>query len=160
MNWVHFTIGALLLWGSYSIFGAKATNVHGQNVTIAFEAVVFVVLAVLVSVGNLQQYKMVTTTSAVNATIMAMMSVGGFYCLLTAIRLSPANVGMITLIPAMYPIITLLLIGVTVKHLPHFLPDAKPVAFQQVVGAIIAVSGIIIANWEKNWGDKIIHLFK
>lgn len=92
MTWIVATIITTVLWGSYSIFGEKATSVHGEKVSFIFELIGMIVIACIVfgTLGGFADFKKVTNASAVNAIIMGLMVAAGTFTLLYAMRTAPS----------------------------------------------------------------------
>lgn len=107
MNWFIPSLGALLLWGTYQIPCTTAGSIHGEKVNMAFETVGFILLTViaLVSSNAWSDFHKITGKSAVNGAIFALMSAGGFYLMLYALRVAPAKLPIISLISGMFPFV-------------------------------------------------------
>lgn len=138
MDWKVASVIVLVLWGTYGIFGSKATEVHGEKVTVVFETVAFILLALVAAGSAMGDFQKVTTRSFINASVMGLMSAGGFYFFLYAMRLSPQNLGVITMTTGLYPVITVLVM--------HFL--GQHLAPQQWLGVALATAGLALVNWK------------
>lgn len=143
MDWKFASFGALLLWGTYGIFGAKAGEVHGEKVNMAFEAfaMVLVSLFVLFAIKNATaDFSKITLQSSIFALIMGLMSAGGMFLQLYALRVAPDQVGLIILISGMFPMITVITTYFMGQHFTA----------QQWIGICFAVFGLILINLPKN----------
>ncbi|MBI2633652.1 MAG: EamA family transporter [Parcubacteria group bacterium] len=140
MNWFISSLAALMLWATYGIFGAKATEVHGEKVSMIFEAIAFLLIAIIVVLSaDLKDFQKITSKSFTNATLMGIASSGGFYLLLYALRLSPERMPLIILITGLYPVLTVII--------THFI--GKPLSMNQWFGIIFVAAGLILINWKK-----------
>jgi drug/metabolite transporter (DMT)-like permease len=143
MNWLLSSIGALILWGLYSIFGDKATQVHGERISFLFEASAMVILAVTVFLlwGNFQEFKKITAFSAMNASVMAFMTSGAAFLVLLAFRLAPNThtIPQIVLIAGFYPVVT----AIT----SYFFLDAR-LSTTQWIGVALSAVALFLINWK------------
>lgn len=139
MNWQVTSLMALLSWGIYSIFGNKATAVHGEKISILFETIAFIVLAAVVNTGSWSNIHKITFPSAVNASIMGILSATGFYLVLKAMSLSPQNMPIIVFVAGLYPLITVVAMHFMGTHLSTY----------QWTGIGLATIGLILINWPK-----------
>jgi|GEM_PF-1348216 len=155
MNWLFCTIGTLILWGTYTIFANKANLIHGDKITLLFEAAAFVVLALAVSGSSRSDFHRVTIESAVYATIMAIMSAGGFYLLLMAFNKAPERFTMIAFSTAMYPVITVIVASLILKFKPELMAEAKAMTPVQFFGVVMAITGLVLINWDSAWTAKL-----
>ena len=126
------------MWGVYSIPGNKATEVHGEKVTLIFETVAFILLCGLVSLRATGDLAKITMSSAVNASVMGILSAGGFYFMLMAMNASPKNLTTIVLIAGSYPAVTAIA--------SHFL--GQPLSLSQWVGVATVMTGLVLVNWK------------
>lgn len=138
MGYLSLSIVTLLLWGTYALFANRATAVHGEKVTMAFEAAAFAVLALLACGSARSDFGRVTGRSALDAACMGLMSAGGFYLLLKALRLEPTRVGTITLITGLYPIVTVFAAAIA---------GQQPLTTRSALGALLATCGIVLVSW-------------
>lgn len=138
MGYLPLSIVTLLLWGTYALFANRATAVHGEKVTMAFEAAAFAVLAIIACGSARNDFGRVTGRSAFDAACMGLMSAGGFYLLLKALRLEPTRVGTITLITGLYPIVTVFAAAIA---------GQQPLTPRTVLGTLLAASGIVLVSW-------------
>lgn len=143
MNWVYPSIGALILWGLYSIFGDRATQVHGERITFLFEAagMTIMALAIFFFWGNLDEFKKVTYGSFLNASIMAIMTSAAAFLVLLAFRVSsnPNHVPQIVLIAGFYPVLTALF--------SYFLLGSR-LSLIQWVGVALSGIALFLINWK------------
>ena len=138
MDWRIATALALILWGVYTIPGTKAGEIHGEKVSFVFETAAFVLISILVMWGSVGDFQKVTRSSFINASLMGLMSAAGFYFLLMALRLSPANMPVIVLTAGMYPVITVVA--------THFL--GEHLSLQQWLGVALAPVVLTLINWK------------
>ena len=136
--WRLYAVMALAMWGVYSIPGNKATEVHGEKMTLLFETVAFVLLCALVSLRATGDFAKITAASAFNASVMGVLSAGGFYFMLSAMNASPRNLTTIVLIAGSYPAITAIV--------SHFL--GQPLSLHQWVGVGTVMTGLALVNWK------------
>lgn len=139
MGYLPLSIVTLLLWGTYALFANRATAIHGEKVTMAFEAAAFAVLAIIACGNARSDFGRVTGRSAFDAACMGLMSAGGFYLLLKALRLEPTRVGTITLITGLYPVVTVFAAAVA---------GQQPLTARSALGAILAATGIVLVSWQ------------
>lgn len=144
MTWIVATIITTVLWGSYSIFGEKATSVHGEKVSFIFELVGMIVIACIVfgTLGGFADFKKVTNASAVNAIIMGLMVAAGTFTLLYAMRTAPSinHFPVIIIIAGFYPILTAIL--------SYFFLGSK-LSLIQWTGVVLAGIALLLVNWTK-----------
>ena len=159
MNWLSCSLLTLVLWGAYTIFANKANIIHGENVTMVFETIAFIVLTIAVGASSRSDFARITPRSALYASIMGIMSAGGFYFLLLAFRKAPGELTIITLITAMYPVITFLIVGILLRVKPNLIAEAKRLTPTQLFGVVMAVAGLVLVNWDPAWSLKIKVLF-
>lgn len=138
MGYLPLSIVTLLLWGTYALFANRATAVHGEKVTMAFEATAFAILAILACSNARDDFGRVTGRSAFDAACMGLMSAGGFYLLLKALRLEPTRVGTITLITGLYPIVTVFAAAIA---------GQQPLTTRSALGTLLATCGIVLVSW-------------
>jgi drug/metabolite transporter (DMT)-like permease len=136
MDWKIASIGALLCWGVYAIFGDEAGKIHGEKVSLVFEALAFVLLSLIVISGSTTDFSRVTRNSFVLASLMGLSSAIGFYLLLYALRVSPGNLSLIIVITGAYPLITVLV---------SYFRGANMCSYQWI-GVIFVSIGIILIN--------------
>lgn len=138
MDWRIASLCVLILWGVYSIFGAKAGEIHGEKVSMVFETAGFILLTLLVAGNAIGDFQRVTIKSFVCASLMGLMSAGGFYFLLYALRVAPQNLGIIIVATGLYPVVTVVVTHFLGQHLaPH-----------QWFGVALAGAGLILATWK------------
>jgi drug/metabolite transporter (DMT)-like permease len=144
MNWIMASVVTLILWGSYSIFGEKATRVHGEKVSFIFELIGMVITASVVFAifGGINEFKKITAVSAFNATIMGLMVAIGTFTLLYAFRVMPSvdQFPVAIIIAGSYPVVTAIL--------SYFFLDSK-LSLIQWSGVILAGVAIALVNWSK-----------
>src|SRR5215469_13591898 len=97
--WLAYALLTLALWGVHTLFANKANLIHGPRVTIWFEALAFLLVALIAAAGK-SDWGYVTARSAAYAATMAALSAGGFYLLLLASRSDPGKILEITLVTA------------------------------------------------------------
>lgn len=141
--WVVYSFLTLGLWGVHTIFANKANIVHGPRVTIWFEAIAFLGIA-FIAASRTAEWSQVTIRSAVYAAMMAALSAGGFYSLLLASRSAPGKILEITLITAMYPLITVLVVTVVRHFSAKVFAEVTPMTPIQVLGVLMSVSGLAL----------------
>jgi drug/metabolite transporter (DMT)-like permease len=141
--WIAYASITLGLWGAHTIFANKANIVHGPRVTIWFEAVAFLGIA-FIAATRTTEWSHVTIRSAVYAALMAALSAGGFYSLLLASRSAPDKILEITLITAMYPLITVLVVTVVRHFSVKLVAEVTPMRPIQVLGLLMSVSGLAL----------------
>lgn len=143
MNWIYASIGALILWGLYSIFGDKATQIHGERITFLFEAGAMAIMAVVIFFfwGSLDEFKKVTIGSFLNASIMAIMTSVAAFLVLLAFRLSsnPDHIPQIVLIAGFYPVLT--------AFFSYFLLGSR-LSLIQWVGVMLSGIALFLVNWK------------
>ncbi len=143
MNWLISSVATMFLWAGYSIFGDRATDVHGEKVSLVFEMGALVVLNLVIFLlwGGLKDFDKVTSSSFVSGALMGLMSSGGLFFMLHALRVAPAHhFSSIVLITGLYPVLTAV-IG-------HFFLDAK-LSAHQWLGVGLAGLALWLINWEK-----------
>ncbi len=143
MSWIVSSIISLFLWSGYSIFGDRATDVHGEKISLFFEMGALIVLNALIFLlwGGLKDFSKITTSSFISGSLMGLMSSGGLFFLLHALRTSPPHhFSTIVLITGLYPVVTAV-IG-------HFFLDAK-LSLHQWVGVGLAGLALWLINWER-----------
>lgn len=138
MGYLPLSIVTLLLWGTYALFANRASAVHGERVTMAFEAAAFAVLAIITCSTARSDFGRMTGRSAFDAACMGLLSAGGFYLLLKALRMEPTRVGTITLITGLYPVVTVFAAAVV---------GQQPLTGRSALGAILAATGVVLVSW-------------
>jgi drug/metabolite transporter (DMT)-like permease len=144
MDWKLASLATLALWGSYTIFGNEATKVHGEKVSMMFEGLAMfgvAILVVMMADGGFRDFGQVTVKSFIFAALMGLMSAGGLYLQLYALRLAPEKVSIIALTTGMWPAVTVALVGI--------LRLGAPLLPRQWAGVILATAGLALANWAK-----------
>lgn len=111
MTWVTAALLCFLLWGISSYFGVKATKIHGENVSIAFQAAAYIIISAIASFAGRGDFKKITFASSICASLMALTSVLGLYFLFLAFRLAPpASESIAVVISGSYPLLNLLIV--------------------------------------------------
>ncbi len=107
MDWRVISLFPLVMWALYSIFASLASNAHGEKVTMVFEALAMVVVAVIVIImGGISDFGRVTKMSCAQASIMGLMSAGGIAIQFYAFRIAPVEKqGSVVMITCMFPIL-------------------------------------------------------
>lgn len=144
MDWKLASFTTLALWGSYMIFGSKATEIHGEKVSMMFEGVAMFAIALIVIItadGGLHDFGKVTLKSFIFAATMGLMSAGGLYIQLYALRIAPSQIPLIALITGMWPAVTVALVCI--------LRLGNPLLPRQWAGVGLATAGLALANWAK-----------
>ena len=130
------------MWGTYMLFGNKASETHGEKVNMALEAGMMMLVAIAAFVVNgggvLQSFSKVTSASLAYGLLMAFMSAGGIYLQFTAMRMAPNQVSLIALITGMWPVLTVLLAGM--------LKIGEPLSPKQWVGVLLSGAGLFLAS--------------
>lgn len=160
-NWFVVSLVILALWSGYLIPGNKATAIHGANVTMLIEALVFVAIAFVRLGPNFQtELAKVTFTSVALGTTMALMSGIGLMIQLNAISKWPEqmpNIGFITSLWGVgLMVITMFILVVLAK--PEWLEGATAMTKTQLVGVAVTAVGLALANWQPSWSAKFSRL--
>lgn len=144
MTWIIATIITTVLWGSYSIFGERATSIHGEKVSFVFEIIGMIIIACAVfgTLGGFSDFKKMTSASAMNAIIMGLMVSAGTFTLLYAMRTATSinQFPLIIIIAGFYPIINAIL--------AHFFLGSRLSAIQWI-GVALAGVALLLVNWTK-----------
>lgn len=137
MTWLWLSLGTLGLWGTYALFATRANAVHGELVTMAFEAAAMALIVVVQLPSLAQNIGRMTVRSAFDASAMGLMSAVGFYLLMRAIRIEPTRVGTMALITGLYPVITIVVAAVL---------GQQQMDAMKWIGAALAVTGLILVS--------------
>jgi len=144
MTWIIATLITTILWGSYSIFGEKATSIHGEKVSFVFEILGMLIVACVVfgTLGGFADFKKMTSASVMNAVIMGLMVSAGTFTLLYAMRTAPSinQFPLIIVIAGFYPIITAIL--------SYFFLGSR-LSLIQWIGIALAGVALLLVNWTK-----------
>jgi drug/metabolite transporter (DMT)-like permease len=134
----------MLLWGSYSIFGERATRIHGEKVSFVFEVLGMILIAMVVFglFGGLADFKKVTSVSITNAIIMGLLTSLGAFMLLYALRVVPSvnQVPIVVVIAGFYPVVTAIL--------SYFFLGSRLSPIQWL-GVALAGVALALVNWTK-----------
>lgn len=146
MGWRAYSLFCLFCWSIYAIFGNRATAVHGPKISLIFEALGFLILAMLAGVtGGLHDFSKITPASCVNAVLMAVASASGFYFLLQAFSAaSDRDAPLIVMITGAYPMVTVVLMRLHGTHLTGI----------KWVGVGIVAVGLLLLNWPDKVNSK------
>lgn len=133
-------IGCLIafgMWSCYGFFAERAAKVHGEKINLIFETLAFIVLSLIVNMSGIKDFDKVTATSTLNASIMGLLSAGGFYFVLHAMRVAPQkDMPLVLLISGMFPI------GAAV--ISNFI--ITPLSGVQWAGAVLVGIGMVLVN--------------
>ena len=139
MNWKIACFVALVMWSAYGFFGERAGKIHGEKINLLFETLAFIILALIAIVSGIGDFKKVTTESAVNASVMAFLSAGGFWFILYAFKAVPQQeTFLVLLISGMFPVMAAVI--------SNFL--IEPLSIQQWLGVAMAGGGLILVSWK------------
>jgi len=140
MDWKLASFAALGLWATYMIFGTEAGKIHGEKVNMCLEASAMVAVAVTALLsGGLSDFARVTPKSFAFAALMGLMSAGGLYVQLYAMRIAPQEISLIALISGMWPVATVVLVAI--------LRMGNPLLPRQWLGVAFAGIGLALVNW-------------
>ncbi len=144
MNWLIAALTGLIFWSIYSIFGDRATQIHGEKISMLFETVAFVLLLAFVATQSTNgstgfDFSKMTTRSALFGAVMGITSAAGFYCLLLAFKLGPSQTANIVLITGFYPVLTAVLLSLFGTRLSG----------TQWAGIALASVGLFLVNWKR-----------
>lgn len=144
MHWIIASIVTMLLWGSYSIFGERATRIHGEKVSFVFEVLGMIIIAVSVFAlfGGLGDFKKMTSVSITNAVLMGLLTSLGAFMLLYALRVVPSvnQVPIVVVIAGFYPIVTAIL---------AWLFLGSKLSLTQWIGVGLAGIALALVNWTR-----------
>lgn len=108
MQWLYYALAAMFLWGIEKPFTNGASRVHGFKVTLIFQTIALIFLAVFFGWSARTDFNKITFTSTCNAAFGGLMSALALYFLLRAFHTRPDKISSIALIIGAYPIITML----------------------------------------------------
>lgn len=123
------------------IFGQKATDIHGERVSMFFDGVCMMAIAVLALIGHTGDFAKMTFRSGTFALTMGLMSSLGLYVQLYAMRVGgPEKLPIVTMVTGSWPAITVVLacLFVGAKLQPH-----------QWLGVLAVAGGLTLVNWTK-----------
>ena len=139
MNWKIASLVALAMWSTYGFFGERAGKIHGEKINLLFETLAFITLALIAIVSGIGDFKKVTTDSAINASVMAFLSAGGFWFILYAFKdASQQETFLVLLISGMFPIL-----AAVISNFFIF-----PLSIWQWLGVAMAGGGLILVSWK------------
>ena len=141
MDWRTASFVVLTLWSSYMIFGQKATDIHGERVSMLFEGICMVAISIFAMIGHTSDFTKMTFRSGAFALTMGLMSAAGLYVQLYAMRVGgPEKLPIVTMITGSWPAITVVLacLFVGAKLQPH-----------QWLGVLTVAGGLTLVNWTK-----------
>jgi drug/metabolite transporter (DMT)-like permease len=137
MNWKVACCIALIAWSAYGFFGERAAKVHGDKINMIFETIAFILLALIAAIGGVNDFQKVTTNSAINGSIMGLLSAGGFWFVLYALKIAPQqDTALVLLISGMFPV------GAAV--ISNFV--ITPLSLMQWIGIALAGFGMVLVN--------------
>jgi drug/metabolite transporter (DMT)-like permease len=137
MNWKTACFVALAMWSAYGFFGERAAKVHGDKINLLFETGAFILLSLIAAASGISDFQKVTINSAWNGSIMGLLSAGGFWFVLYAMKISPQqDIALVLLISGMFPV------GAAV--ISNFVTG--PLSVFQWVGVAMAGAGMIMIN--------------
>lgn len=140
MDWRMASLLVLGLWGSYMIFGAKATEIHGERVSMFTEGLAMFFIGSLAVLGHFGDFAKMTLRSGSFATIMGLMSGLGLFIQLYALRVAPKDAWpIVSMITGSWPVVTAVLLCI--------LPGGTKLQPQQWAGVGLAAAGLILVNW-------------
>jgi uncharacterized membrane protein len=141
MTWRVASFIVLALWGSYLIFGSKATDVHGERVSMFFEGLAMMAVGIFAVIGYTDDFAKMTFRSAYFALVMGLMSAIGLYIQLYAMRVGGASqLPVIAMITGSWPAITVVLSCLILGS------KLQP---QQWLGVVAVAGGLALVNWTK-----------
>ena len=141
MDWRTASFVVLALWGSYMIFGQKATDIHEERVSMLFEGVCMMAIAVIAMIGHTGDFAKMTFRSGAFALTMGLMSGIGVYIQFYAMRVAGReNLPIVAMITGSWPAITVVLACLFVGA------KLQP---QQWLGVLTVAGGLILVNWTK-----------
>jgi drug/metabolite transporter (DMT)-like permease len=141
MSWKIACFVALVMWSAYGFFGERSAKIHGDKVNMIFETLAFIALALIAAVSGIGDFKKITINSAINASVMGLLSAGGFWFVIYALKIAPqTDTALVLLISGMFPV------GAAV--ISHFIPGIGPLSVQQWIGVAMAGGGMILVNWK------------
>lgn len=139
MNWRSISYVVLALWGTYILFGNEANKVHGEKVTMLFEGLAMIAVVFFVfATGGTGDFAKVTTKSLAFAVTMGILSAGGLYLQLVAMRMAPGQISVIAMITGMWPVLTVAIAGA--------LRIGDPLSAKQWVGVTLAATALYLVN--------------
>ncbi len=140
MDWRQLSYAGLALWGSYLIFGDKATAIHGARMSMLFEGVAMMAVALFANWNNAKDFSMVTLRSSAFGLTMGLMSAIGMMIQLYAVEAAPSKdaVPVIAMITGSWPAITVVLACL-------FLGSSLQI--QQWLGGLGVAGGLLLVNW-------------
>lgn len=137
MNWKIACWIAFAMWSVYGFFGERAAKVHGEKVNMIFETLAFILLAIAAAVSGMDDFRKTTFSSALNASIMGLLSAGGFYFVLYALRVVPQqDTALVILISGLFPIGTAIASNFIVA----------PLSIVQWIGVFLAGAGMVLVT--------------
>lgn len=140
MNWKIACLVAFAMWSVYGFFGERASKIHGEKVNLIFETLAFIFLSVIAAASGIDDFRKTTVNSAINASVMGLLSAGGFYFVLYALRVAPQqDTALVILISGLFPI------GTAVVS--HFI--LGPLSVMQWVGVSLAGAGMVLVGIPK-----------
>ena len=141
MDWRTASFVVLALWGSYMVFGGKATDIHGERVSMFFEGLAMMAVAIFAIAGHTGDFAKMTMRSGWLALTMGLMSAIGLYIQLYAMRVGGlAQLPMIAMITGSWPAITVVLAWAFVGA------RLQP---QQWLGVLAVAGGLVLVNWTR-----------
>ncbi len=110
MDWRIVSFAPLVMWSLYVVFGSLSINIHGEKVSMSFEAGAMIVAALTILIwGGFSDFKRATFTSMTFATIMGFMSAFGVLIQLYAFRIAPVDKqGVVAMIGGLFPVLAVL----------------------------------------------------
>jgi len=139
MNWRIASLVALAMWSAYGFFGERAGKIHGEKINLLFETLAFIILALIAIVSGIGDFKKVTTDSAINASVMALLSAGGFWFILYAFKVVPQQeTFLVLLISGMFPVLAAVISNFIIA----------PLSVQQWLGVAMAGGGLLLVRWK------------
>ncbi|MCX6766791.1 MAG: EamA family transporter [Candidatus Moranbacteria bacterium] len=139
MNWKIACFAALVMWSTYGFFAERAGKIHGEKINLIFETLAFIVLALIAVASGIGDIKKITTSSAIHASVMGLLSAGGFWFILYAFKVVPQQeTFLVLLISGIFPVLAAVI--------SNFL--VAPLSIYQWLGVAMAGGGLILVSWK------------
>ena len=116
MDWRIVSLGPLVLWAFYAVFGSLASRGQGENLTMIFEALAMVAVGIFaLSRMRAGEFQSATLQSMSFALIMGLCSAGGVLVQLYAFKIAPVeSQGVVVMLGGLFPVF-----AVAIFHLMH-----------------------------------------
>lgn len=149
MSWQMWSFVPMLMWGGYLVLASKAIALHGERVTMVFEAGAMVLVALwMVTTSGVGDFSRVTRLSLAFVIGMALLSAVGLAIQFYAFSIAPRDKqGMVGMINGLFPVVGCLLFAA----LPRLgIEGGAPMTSRQWLGLATGILTLWLVSGSEN----------